>query len=77
MNHLVFRSTEMLKVFLQNGEKHTHILYSISVFLLIEVVVKCRHVRLFEIGLERQTSATRRKIHKSLQTAKNDSSSAG
>lgn len=44
----------MFKVFLQNSERHTHILHSISVFLLVEVVVKCSHVRLFEIGLERQ-----------------------
>lgn len=35
---------------------NTHILYSICVFLLVEVVVKCSHVRLFEIGLERNKS---------------------
>lgn len=51
----------MFKVLLQNGERRTHILYSVGVFLLIEVVVKCRHVGLFEIGLERQTSAMQRK----------------
>lgn len=51
----------MFKVFLPNSERHTHVLHSISVFLLVEVVVKCSHVRLFEIGLERRKSKIQRK----------------
>lgn len=42
----------------QQGKRtNTHVLHSIRIFLLIEVVIKCSHVRLFEIGLERSKSA--------------------
>lgn len=46
-----YKLTDLLLV-----TKNTHILHSISIFLLVEVVIKCSHVRLFEIGLERKTS---------------------
>lgn len=36
----------------ENQRSNTHILHSVCIFLLVEVVVKSSHVRLFEIGLE-------------------------
>lgn len=40
----------------QRKKLNTHILHSVRILLLIEVVVKSSHVGLFEIGLERKWS---------------------
>lgn len=41
------------------GKLNTHILYSVCIFLLIEVVIKGSHVGLFEVGLGEITRKTK------------------
>lgn len=58
-------------IFYQLLYPNTHILHSICIFLLIEVVIKRSHVRLFKIGLkERETHQNQKKKNKTKRKMK-------
>lgn len=60
-----FSSRSHNKLNISSRVPNTHILHGVRVLLLIEVVVKRGHVRLFEIGLERNKTAVGNRKDKS------------
>lgn len=57
-------------IFYQLLDPNTHILHSVCIFLLIEVVIKRSHVRLFKIGLKDREKHQKKKTKKTKKKRK-------